>query len=280
MTSKWPVGPKRNSSTDPASKKSKPSQLEGERIQKILARAGVGSRREIERWIEAGKFKVNGLKAKLGDRLKEGDKLKLNGRIVNWEKYELQPSRVLIYYKPTGEIVSRRDKEGRPVIFTQLPRLAQGRWISVGRLDINSQGLIMVTNNGELAHRLMHPSSELEREYAVRILGKVNDSMVHQLTKGVMLDDGEARFEAIQPAGGEGANKWFKVVVKEGRNRLVRRLWDTQGAVVSRLIRIRFGNIILPEHLKPRTFHELTAKEVATLMQSVGLKSEIEWKRR
>ena len=197
----------------------------GERIQKVLARGGLGSRREIERWIDEGRLKLNHNIVKLGDRLKEGDHLQLNERVVHWEKFAIQPTRVLLYHKPTGEIVTRRDPEGRPLVFTQLPELLTARWISVGRLDINTSGLLLVTNNGELANRLMHPSTEVEREYAVRILGDVSDATLEKLKQGVALEDGIAKFDAIRFFGGEGANKWYHVIVNEGRNRLVRRLW-------------------------------------------------------
>ncbi len=227
----------------------------------------MGSRRQIERWIEENRFIVNGVTVTLGYALKPGDHLQFNGRTVKWEKYAEQTTRVLVYHKPTGEVVSRRDPEGRPVIFTQLPRLQVGRWIAVGRLDINTSGLILVTNNGELAHKLMHPSSEVEREYAARILGEVDDAMLERLKTGVELDDGEAFFQDIQFYAGEGANKWYHVVVKEGRNRLVRRLWESQGVQVSRLKRVRYGPAMLPERIKPHAYYELTEKELNQLIE-------------
>jgi 23S rRNA pseudouridine2605 synthase len=244
---------------------------EGERIQKVLARGGVGSRREIERWIDEGRLKLNGNPVKLGDRLKAGDFLQLNERVVHWEKFAVQPTRVLIYHKPTGEVVTRRDPEGRPVVFTQLPSLTTARWISVGRLDINTSGLLLVTNNGELANRLMHPSTQVEREYAVRILGDVPEATLEKLKQGVELEDGKAKFDAIHFFGGEGANKWYHVIVSEGRNRLVRRLWESQEVVVSRLMRVRYGPVVLPERLKARTFYELTDKELDLLFEFAGL---------
>lgn len=243
----------------------------GERIQKLLARAGVGSRREIERWIEEGRLTVNGNRIQPGYHLKPHDHLQINGRVVKWEKYTEQPTRVLVYHKPVGELVTRRDPEGRPVIFTQLPRLAVGRWIAVGRLDINTSGLILVTNNGELANRLMHPSRQVEREYAVRILGEVDEAMMQRLRDGVELDDGLACFEEVRFYAGEGANKWFYVTVKQGRNRLVRRLWESQGVKVSRLIRVRYGDITLPERVRAHSFYELDAKELEVLMATVDL---------
>lgn len=244
----------------------------GERIQKVLARGGIGSRREIERWITEGRVKLNGNVVTLGTRIKEGDYLQINDRVVNWEKFSIQPTRVLLYHKPVGEVVTRRDPEGRPVIFTQLPSLAGSRWISVGRLDINTSGLLLVTNNGELANRLMHPSTQVEREYAVRVLGDVPDEIIQRLTAGVELEDGKAKFDAINFHAGEGANKWYYVTVSEGRNRLVRRLWESQNVVVSRLMRVRYGPVVLPERLKTHSFYELDAKELDLLFQFAGLK--------
>jgi 23S rRNA pseudouridine2605 synthase len=246
----------------------------GERIQKVLSRGGVGSRREIERWIEEGRLKINGVPVALGARLKQGDYLLLNDRAIHWEKFAQQPTRVLLYHKPTGEVVTRRDPEGRPVVFTQLPKLSTARWIAVGRLDINTSGLLLVTNNGELANRLMHPSTQIEREYAVRILGEVPESTIERLKQGVELEDGKAKFDEIHFAGGEGANKWYHVIVSEGRNRLVRRLWESQQVTVSRLIRLRYGPVVLPERLKTHSFYELTDTELDLLFQFAGLERE------
>jgi 23S rRNA pseudouridine2605 synthase len=247
---------------------------DGERIQKVLARGGIGSRREIERWIEEDKIKLNGKRANLGDRLKTGDYLQINDRVVHWEKFAEQPTRVLLYHKPVGEVVTRRDPEGRPVVFTQLPKLAVSRWVAVGRLDINTSGLLLVTNNGELANRLMHPSTQVEREYAVRILGEVSEATLEKLKQGVELEDGEAKFDEIHFAGGEGANKWYHVTVTEGRNRLVRRLWESQQVVVSRLIRLRYGPVVLPERLKTHSFYELSSKELDLLFEFAGMEAE------
>jgi 23S rRNA pseudouridine2605 synthase len=252
-----------------------PDNEAGERIQKVLARGGIGSRREIERWIEEGRLKLNGAQVTLGTRIKSGDFLQINDRAVNWEKFSIQPTRVLLYHKPVGEVVTRRDPEGRPVIFTQLPSLVASRWIAVGRLDINTSGLLLVTNNGELANRLMHPSTEVEREYAVRILGDVPDSVIERLMEGVELEDGIARFDAIRFYAGEGANKWYYVIVKEGRNRLVRRLWESQNVVVSRLMRVRYGPVVLPERLKTHSFYELNPKELELLFEFAGMPKEI-----
>ncbi len=246
----------------------------GERIQKVLARGGLGSRREVERWIEEGRLTVNGSKVTPGLRLVSGDQLQINGRVVNWEKYAEQTTRVLVYNKPTGEIVTRRDPQGRPVVFAKLPKLNVGRWIAVGRLDINTSGLLLLTNNGELANRLMHPSTELDREYAVRILGEVPDEMIELLKAGVELEDGMAHFDDIQFFSGEGANKWFHVVVKEGRNRLVRRLWESQGVTVSRLMRVRYGPAVLPTNVRAQQSYELNNKELDILMEFVGMQAE------
>jgi 23S rRNA pseudouridine2605 synthase len=246
----------------------------GERIQKILARGGVGSRREIERWIEEKRIKVNGDIVGQGVRLKAGDYLEVNDRVVHWEKFSEQATRVLLYHKAVGEVVTRNDPEGRPVIFKNLPTLETARWIAVGRLDINTSGLLLVTNNGELANRLMHPSFEIEREYAVRILGNVSDATIELLKTGVALEDGVAKFDEIHFAGGEGANKWYNVIVSEGRNRLVRRLWESQTLTVSRLIRVRYGTIVLPDGLRTSRSYELDDKELDLLFEYVGMEKE------
>ncbi len=266
--------PSRKPDINPGSTAVNSSSDAGERIQKVLARGGLGSRREIERWIDEGRLSVNGVKVTPGLHLKAGDQVQINGRNVNWEKYTQQPTRVIVYNKPTGEVVTRRDPQGRPVVFSRLPKLDVGRWVSVGRLDINTSGLLLLTNNGELANRLMHPSAEVDREYAVRILGEVSDEMIEQLKTGVELEDGEAHFNDIQFFSGEGANKWFHVVVKQGRNRLVRRLWESQGVTVSRLMRVRYGPAILPENVRAHDYYELNNKELAILMEFVGMEAE------
>ncbi len=248
--------------------------LEGERIQKVLARGGIGSRREVERWLQEERLQLNGEVAKLGARLKPGDVLFLNNRILKWEKFTIQPTRVLIYHKPTGEVVTRNDPENRKTVFKKLPKIHGSRWIAVGRLDINTQGLLLVTNNGELANRLMHPSSEIDREYAVRILGEVSADNIAQLKKGVQLEDGLAHFDDIQFNGGEGANRWYHVTVKEGRNRLVRRLWEALDFQVSRLMRVRYGPIFLPDGLSAGQSYELDAKELDDLLTFVDLPTE------
>lgn len=237
-----------------------------EKLQKVLANAGLGSRRQMEEWIAASRVSVNGAIAKRGDRVNVYDRIRVDGHLLP-RRLQQTPSRcrVLIYHKPEGEICSRADPEGRPTVFDHLPLLRNGRWIAVGRLDINSAGLLLLTNDGELANRLMHPSSEIEREYAVRILGKVDDNMLRELQKGVQLEDGMARFDTIQDAGGEGANHWYHVILKEGRQREVRRLWESQGVKVSRLIRIRYGNVCLPRTLKTGYWRQLEPKAIAEL---------------
>jgi len=265
------------SKVTPALKKRGPDSSkseDGERIQKVLSRGGIGSRREIERWINEGRIKINSTSAGLGDRLKPGDHLQINDRVVHWEKFAVQPTRVLLYHKPVGEVVTRRDPEGRPVIFSKLPQLAGSRWIAVGRLDINTSGLLLVTNNGELANQLMHPSTQVEREYAVRILGEVSNEMLARLKEGVELEDGKAQFDKIIFFGGEGANKWYNVIVAEGRNRLVRRLWESQNVTVSRLMRVRYGPVVLPERLKTNAAYELTDKELDLLFEFAGMPTE------
>ena len=236
-----------------------------EKIQKVLANAGLGSRRQIEEWLRQGRISINGAVAKLGDRITNDAKVRVDGRDVKLIKSSSQKSRVILYHKPEGEICSRSDPEGRPTIFDHLPMLRNSRWISVGRLDFNTSGVLLLTNNGELANRLMHPSSEIEREYAVRIQGEVTPDMLKTMKNGVRLEDGPAHFEKIVDAGGEGSNHWYHVMVKEGRNRLVRRLWESQDVTVSRLIRIRFGDVTLPRMLRRGKWIELTQDEIARL---------------
>lgn len=244
----------------------------GEKLQKVLARAGYGSRREIESWIEAGRIKVNKRVATLGDRVSESDRIQIDGKFVAQSRLKEQRSRVLIYHKPVGEVCSRHDPEGRETIFKRLPRLSSGRWITIGRLDLNTSGLLLVTTDGELANRLMHPSYQVEREYAVRVLGEVDNDMLKRLQQGVELEDGPAHFDAVVDAGGEGANHWYHVVLHEGRNREVRRLWESQGVQVSRLMRVRFGSIVLPRGQKPGRWEDLSDNLVDELRLSVGLK--------
>lgn len=236
-----------------------------EKIQKILANAGMGSRREIENWLREGRVAVNGKIANLGDRMTVNDKVRVDGREVKLIKSTAQKTRVLLYHKPEGEICSRSDPENRPTIFDHLPLLRNGRWICVGRLDYNTSGVLLLTNNGELANRLMHPSAEIEREYAVRVQGQLTPAILKTLKKGVKLEDGLAHFDQVKDAGGEGTNHWYHVIVKEGRNRLVRRLIESQDLKVSRLIRIRFGVVTLPRLLKRGKWNELTKAEIDQL---------------
>lgn len=236
-----------------------------EKIQKILANAGVGSRRQIEAMIAEGRVTVNGRVASIGERMTYRDKVCVDDREIKLLKSKTQKTRVLLYHKPESEMCTRNDPEGRPTIFESLPIIRNSRWICVGRLDFNTSGLLLITNDGDLAHKLMHPSSCIEREYAVRIRGDVTGDKLQKLQKGVELEDGIARFEKITDAGGTGSNHWFHTIVKEGRNRLVRRLWESQGYTVSRLIRIRFGNIYLPSGLKRGRHVELTEEDISAL---------------
>lgn len=242
-----------------------------EKLQKVLARAGYGSRREIEGWISAGRVSVNGAIVQLGERVGENDVIRIDGKVVSKTRLQSNRCRVLMYHKPVGEVTSRSDEEDRPTVFDNLPRIVNGRWIVVGRLDINTSGMLLFTTDGELANRLMHPSYTIEREYAVRVLGEVTPEVVASLTTGVELEDGEARFTSVVDAGGEGANHWFHVTLEEGRNREVRRLWESQGVTVSRLTRVRYGPIVLPRWLRPGRWEELKDEQVSLLRQSVGL---------
>ncbi len=254
-----------------ADKATKPG---SERLQKLLANAGFGSRREIERWIEAGRVRLNGEVAKLGDRASPEDQIHIDRRRVRVPTLDAVERRIILYNKPEGELVTRSDPEGRPTIFKNLPKLKRGRWIAVGRLDINSSGLLLITTDGELANRLMHPSRAIEREYAVRVLGEVSNTDLQQLVKGVELEDGAARFEDIVESGGEGANRWFHVVIVEGRKREVRRMWEAIGAKVSRLKRVRFGPVMLDKRLLAGRWRELEPKELAQLLELAGLEAE------
>jgi 23S rRNA pseudouridine2605 synthase len=246
----------------------------GEKLQKVLARTGLGSRREIERWISAGRVKVNDSLAALGDRVSSCDCISVDGKPVNFVAASDMERRVLIYNKPEGEIVTRNDPEGRPTVFDCLPRLHGERWIAIGRLDINTAGLLLFTTDGELANALMHPSVSIEREYAVRVMGQVNMDMVTAMHEGVLLEDGMSNFTDIQEFGGEGINRWFHVVIMQGRNREVRRLWESQGLRVSRLKRVRFGYVFLPPQLRAGMWMEIPQSEVNALSSSVGLKAK------
>ncbi|RRV29784.1 pseudouridine synthase [Pseudomonas sp. o96-267] len=244
----------------------------GEKLQKVLARLGLASRREIETWIAEGRVKVNGAAATLGQRVDANDAIALDGRLLKREEITGSVRRVLIYNKPDGEICTRDDPEGRPTVFDRLPRPKEGRWINIGRLDINTTGLLLFTTDGELANRLMHPSYQMDREYAVRVRGEVTEEMLENLKNGVMLEDGPAKFTDIKEApGGEGFNHWYHCVVMEGRNREVRRLWESQGLVVSRLKRVRFGPVFLTSELTMGRWREMEQREVDILSAEVGL---------
>lgn len=248
-----------------------------EKLQKVLANLGNGSRREIEAMIAAGQISVDGKIATLGDRvdINTNPKIRINGHLVQLRSKEKEICRVLAYYKPEGEICSRNDPQGRATVFERLPRLKNARWVNIGRLDINTSGLLLFTTDGELANRLMHPRHEIEREYAVRVFGNVTDQQISQLRKGIQLEDGPASFKSIKAQGGDGLNQWFNVVITEGRNREVRRMWEAIDVQVSRLLRIRYGNITLPKGLSRGTWMELSLDSVNYLREIVGLPAEI-----
>ena len=245
---------------------------EGVRLQKLLADLGLGSRREIETWIAAGRVAVDGVSAQLGQRVAGGERITVDGRPVRAP----QPAaatlpRVIAYNKPEGEICSRRDPEGRPTVFAALPRLRDSRWVLVGRLDLNTTGLLLATDSGELANRLMHPGTQVEREYLVRVLGEVDAGLLARLRAGVRLDDGMAAFDDIRELPGEGSNRWFTVTLREGRNREVRRLWESQGCRVSRLKRVRFGPVALGARERRGSWRELGPEEVRALCACAGV---------
>lgn len=248
-----------------------------EKLHKVLARAGMGSRREIESMIQAGRVSVNGVVATLGDRLEDPNAhVRLDGHSVKISSSSEVICRVLAYNKPEGELCTRSDPEGRRTVFDRLPRIQGSRWIAVGRLDANTSGLLLFTTDGELANRLMHPSRQIQREYMVRVFGEIHEDMVRNLVRGVQLEDGEARFEDVMYAGGEGMNHTFYVVITEGRNREVRRLWESQGVTVSRLKRVRYGDIFLPKELPRGGWMELELEAVNYLRETVELRQEKE----
>ena len=246
----------------------------GERLQKVLANAGLGSRRQIEEWIRAGRVDVNGQIAQLGDRVRPTDRVRLDGRLIHARRLQVPERQILVYNKPEGELVTRSDPQGRKTVFESLPRPKGGRWVSIGRLDINTMGLLLLTTDGELANRLMHPSGEIEREYAVRVLGEVTPEALQQLQTGVELDDGPAHFADITDLGGEGANRWYGVTLREGRYREVRRMWEVVGAKVSRLKRVRFGPVALGTTDRVGRWRDATADERAALLALAGLPPE------
>lgn len=241
----------------------------------MLATAGVASRRAIEQMIAEGRILVNGRPATVGQKIDHNDKVRVDGRPIKLARKD-EKTRVLIYKKRVGEVVTREDPDGRRTVFRKLPELESGRWIAIGRLDINTSGLLLLTNDGELARRLMHPSFEIEREYAARILGEINEEVINRLREGVQLDDGPAKFLAIERGvneDGEGANQWFNVIVRQGRNRLVRRLFESQELQVSRLIRTAYGPIHLGGGIKSGTAREATPEELEALLKAVGLET-------
>ena len=241
-----------------------------QKLQKMLAAAGMGSRRDMESRIEAGQVTVNGEKATLGLRVGPTDKVMLEGRHVKLN-FEVELPRILIYHKREGEIVSRDDPKARTTVFDALPRVRNGKWIAIGRLDFNTEGLLIFTTSGELANRLMHPSFEVEREYSVRIMGELSQEQMRSMTAGIMLDDGKAYFDRIAEMGGEGSNRWYQVIIKEGRNREVRRMFEAMGMMVSRLIRVRFGMVNLPPRIKRGQMLELESIQVANILKWVDL---------
>lgn len=244
--------------------------MKNEKLQKVLACAGIGSRREIEKWIIAKRISVNETSAILGQRITGQERIRIDGNLLTL-RLKSSARRVLLYHKPEGEVCTRKDPEGRPTLFDHLPLVRNGRWITVGRLDINTSGLIILTTDGELAHRLMHPAQELEREYAMRVIGQVDEIKLKKLRSGVELADGLARFENLVYAGGEGLNHWYHGTIKEGRNREVRRIWESQNIKVSRLIRIRFGSVLLPRTLHRGRWEEAPVMVVKNLLKSVGI---------
>jgi 23S rRNA pseudouridine2605 synthase len=243
--------------------------VRSQKLQKVLAQSGLGSRRAMEELIASGKVKVNGAPATLGQRVTTEDVIQVGRRQIKFQVTTRLP-RVILYHKPEGEIVSRDDPRGRRSVFEKLPAIRSAKWLAVGRLDFNTCGLLIFTTSGELANRLMHPRFEVEREYAVRIFGQLSDEQMQQLRRGVRLSDGEARFEKLDPQGGDRRNRWYHVAVREGRNRLVRRMFEALGLTVSRLMRIRFGIVVLPPGLKRGTWTELRESEIRTLLDWVG----------
>lgn len=250
-----------------------------ERIQKYLANQGAGSRRQIDALLQQGRISVNGKTAKPGDQIDGREKVAIDGKLLRLHRHVAKP-KILMYHKPTGQVCTRADPEGREHVFQHLPRLQQGRWVSIGRLDLNTSGLLLFTNDGELANRLMHPSYEIEREYAVRVHGAVSAEMLQQLRDGVALDDGPAHFDEILDSGGSGSNHWYHVILKEGRNREVRRLWEAVGVEVSRLVRVRYDEFRLPKWLKPGKSRMLDEEVVRKVYRRLGLEAGQQDKRK
>ena len=244
-------------------------QAETPKLHKVLAQAGLGSRLEMEQLIMEGRISVNNEPAHIGQRIQFGDQIKVNGKPIRF-RIAPPPARVIAYHKPVGEVVTTDDPQNRPTVFRKLPRLPQGKWQAVGRLDLNTEGLLLFTSSGELANKLMHPRFGLEREYAVRVLGALSDEEKQRLLEGIELEDGRAQFGSIEDGGGEGANAWYRVTISEGRNREVRRLFEALGHAVSRLIRIRYGAMMLPRGLKRGAWVELDEREIRALAQAAG----------
>ena len=247
-------------------------QAESPKLHKVLAQAGMGSRLEMEQMIMEGRITVNNEPAHIGQRIQFGDHVKVNGKPIKF-RIDAPPARVIAYHKPAGEVVTHDDPQNRPTVFRRLPKLFQGKWQSVGRLDLNTEGLLLFTSSGQLANNLMHPRFGLEREYAVRVLGSLSKEEKQRLLEGVKLDDGMAQFGSIEEGGGEGSNCWYRVTISEGRNREVRRMLEAVGHAVSRLIRIRYGAMVLPRGLRRGAWMELDAPDIQLLVQAAGSRS-------
>mgnify|MGYP003674552825 CR=1 FL=1 len=245
------------------------STLATHKLQKLLAQKGLGSRREMETLIASGQVSINGQVATTGDRVGLADTVRIGKRIIRFDMNERLP-KVMLYHKPEGEIVSRSDPQGRPSVFDKLPHLKSSKWIAIGRLDFNTSGLLIFTTDGALANRLMHPRFEVEREYAVRVLGKLTSEQMTLLTTGIELKDGQAAFSYVSDQGGEGANRWYRVILKEGKNREVRRMFEAVGLTVSRLMRVRFGPINLPPRIKRGKWLEMNEKEIKRLLNLIA----------
>lgn len=248
-------------------------QVDTPKLHKVLAQAGLGSRLEMEQMILEGRISVNGEPAHIGQRIQYGDSVKINGKPIR-VRIAPPPPRVLAYHKPAGEVVTHDDPQNRPTVFRRLPKLHTGKWQSVGRLDLNTEGLLLFTNSGELANKLMHPRFGLQREYAVRVLGALSNEEKQRLLDGVQLDDGLAQFQSIEDGGGDGANCWYRVTIAEGRNREVRRMFEAVGHAVSRLIRIRYGAVVLPRGLRRGVWLELDHRDIERLTQAAGMEGQ------
>lgn len=245
------------------------------KLQKVLADAGIGSRRDMEELIISGRVSVNGMPAHVGQRILDTDQVRINGKLLQRKKLTPTVPRIVIYHKPAGEIVSHSDPEGRPTVFDKLPFTRKGKWLAVGRLDFNTEGLLILTTSGDIANKMMHPRYGHEREYAVRVLGEVTDAQLKQLTTGIQLEDGLASFSKVEHLGGDGANRWLRVIISEGRNREVRRMFEAIGLTVSRLIRVRFGSVVLPSQLKRGKSMEWERPQVLQLMRELGLNASV-----